>query len=372
MTVQHSSNSFPAGTRQVVIGALLLAMLSTLAACGKSNSAPSKEVTLRSVTIGAVTEGPESPAIEVTGVVQNRDEAKLAFKVGGVIRDVLVREGDTVKAGQVLATLMADEVDASVTQADENYNKAKRDLERGKRLYAEDVVTKAQLDDLQTAEAVAQAGVRAARFNRGTAQIVASASGTVLARLAQPKEVIGAGQPVLLLGDISKGFVIKAGLTDRQVVRVKRGDALQVSLDAVPDKTFAGQVLEVGLSADPRVGTYRLEGQLKLSADETKMVLPGMVGRVKAMTATGPQLTYIPLTALIEGDQKKAWVFVAQPNGASKGQYVVKRTEVEPAFIQANTVALKAPLPAGSHVVTSGVTFLNDGETVMVNQGAAK
>ena len=343
----------------VVSGSLLMA------GCGKETVAKQGATHFRTVTLEPVQTGSDTPVLNVTGVVQNRDEAKLAFKVGGLVRDVLVREGDTVKTGQVLATLMADEVDASVTQADENFAKAQRDLDRGKKLFAEDVISQSQLDDLKTGHAIAQAGVRAARFNRGTAQLVATAPGTVLARLAQPKEVVGAGQPVLVVGDTKKGLVIKAGLSDRQVNLVKRGDAVRVTLDALPNRELAGEVLEVGMAADARVGTYRLEARLVLEQDKLITVLPGMVGRVRVSNTSSNSLTHIPMSALIEGDQRKAWVFIATQAKDNPAQYEVKRVEVEPAFIDEQMVALKKSLPQGTLVVTSGVSFINDGEIVV-------
>src|SRR5690606_2667234 len=120
-----------------------------------------------------------------------------------------------------------------------------RDLQRGERLYADEVITLEQLEGLRTQEAVAAASLRAARFNQGHATITAPMDGTVLRRLAEERELVGAGVPVLVLGGNEQGFVVRAALADRQVVQVKLGDAAQAALDALPDLILQGKVTEI-------------------------------------------------------------------------------------------------------------------------------
>ena len=155
------------------------------------------------------------------GVVAAADEVRLAFKTGGMIRTINVEQGERVHRGQLLATLADDEVAAAVAQAQALADKAGRDLERGRALLTDEVATREQVEDLETARSVAAAGLRGALFNARHARIEAPAEGVVQRRLAEPDELVAAGQPVLVVGNTGSGWIVRAALSDRDVMRVR-------------------------------------------------------------------------------------------------------------------------------------------------------
>ena len=106
------------------------------------------------VRVAAATEGPAAPTIRTNGLLVNEDEIRLSFKVGGVIRRSGT-EGEHVRKGQQLAEIEQTEIDAQVEQARQAHEKAKRDLERGERLYNDKVISLEQLQDLRTQTAMA-------------------------------------------------------------------------------------------------------------------------------------------------------------------------------------------------------------------------
>jgi RND family efflux transporter MFP subunit len=144
--------------------------------------------------------GPGAAPIVSTGIVTAADELKLSFKLGGVVQRIAVREGQQVKAGQLLAELVPTEINAQLTQAQQMNEKAQRDLERGERMYADQVIALEQLQNLRTQAQIVAAQFQAARFNSGFARITAPADGTVMRKLAEDHEVVAPGQPVLVLG----------------------------------------------------------------------------------------------------------------------------------------------------------------------------
>lgn len=336
---------------------LLPALL--LAACGAAEPPAVIEPPPRSVQVALPQSGPATPPVESNGVVAYRDETRLSFMVPGIVQNIAVREGDTVQRGQVLATLEQTQVDAGSTQAREAWLKTRRDLERGEKLFREDVLTREQLDDLNTAERVARAGLSNADFARNNARIVAPTQGQVLRRLSESREMVAAGQPVLTLGDTGSGMVLRLSLADREVVRLKNGDTATLRFDAFPGKEFAGKVQEVSRAADPRMGTYRVD--IAFDPGQTPFV-SGLIGRAEIRGGIeGESLQYIPLTALVEGDQRNMLVYLLPPGGSQ-----VKAQRVPIAFVAGDRAALAQPLPAGHAVVTEGSTYLRDGEKVSV------
>ena len=103
--------------------------------------------------------------------------------------------------------------------------KAARDLARGRSLLADGVATEETVQDLTTAERVAAAALEQRGINAAHARIVAGGAGVVLRKLAEVNELVQAGQTVLVVGGAHRGWIVRTGLADRDVVRVRPGDA---------------------------------------------------------------------------------------------------------------------------------------------------
>jgi multidrug efflux system membrane fusion protein len=312
------------------------------------------------VRVATAHAGPAAPAIRTNGILANKDEFRLSFKVGGVIKRLSVREGERVRQGQRLAEIEQTEINAQVEQARQGHEKAQRDVERGERLYADKVISLEQLEDLRTQRAVAEAGLNATEFNWGYAAIVAPRNGTVLRRLAEERELVAAGTPVLVLGAQDQGFVVKTGLADREIVQVKLGDAAQIRLDALPDAALTGKVTEVASGSDPASGMFGIE----VTLDPTNLPLKsGLVAKLSIVPASAKDgsRVYVPISAIVEGDGNRASVFVLDKDRA-------RRREVDVAFISEDTVALASGIDDGMSVVTDGALYLEDGEHVVVQE----
>lgn len=335
--------------------ALVLATL-FIVACDSNVEDPAPIPT--PVRVATVESGAAAPSIRTTGLLANKDEFRLSFKVGGVIRRIAVREGERVRQGQRLAEIEQTEINAQVEQARQAHEKAQRDVERGERLYADKVISLEQLEDLRTQRAVAEAGLNAAEFNWNYAAIVAPRDGTVLRRLAEERELVTAGIPVFVLGAQDQGFVVKAGIADREIVQVKIGDTAAVELDALPGEKLKGKVTEVASGADPASGMFGIE----VAIEPTKLLLKsGLVARLSIVpaSASSGSRAYVPIASIVEGEGQRASVYVVDDDRA-------RRRSVEVAFIAGERVALVDGVEVGERVITDGALYLDDGELVVV------
>ena len=197
------------------------------------------------VRAALATLGPASPLIEANGLVGAAEEMRLSFKTGGIIRRIPVQEGSRVRRGDLLAELELTEVNAQVEQARQAAEKAERDLDRGERLHADQVISLEALQNLRTQAAVARAARDAARFNLGYSSIRAPSDGVVLRTLFEERELVPPGQPVVILGSSARGHVVRLSLADRDIVQLRLGDPARVTLDAYPGRELKGVVSEV-------------------------------------------------------------------------------------------------------------------------------
>jgi RND family efflux transporter MFP subunit len=341
-----------------VLGATLATALAIgVVACAR-HSASEPVPVLRPVRVAAVAAAPLSDAVRAVGVLGPKDEARLAFKTGGVIEAIRVEEGAAVKAGQVLAYVRQTEVGASLEQARQAADKAERDLNRAKALFADGVATEEQVQDLTTAYRVASAAQRTAAFNAAYARIVAPADGVVLRKLAQPNEQVQAGQPVLVVGAATRGWVVRIGLADRDVVRFRLGDPARIEFDAFPAQAFTGRISNLASSADSATGTFTIEVQLEPGRAR---FVQGLVARVSLTPQEAATARVIPLSALVEANGSEASIFVLDPQ-----RRLVHRVVIRIGRLRDGAVEILDGVAAGTEVVVDGAAFLADGEAVRI------
>jgi RND family efflux transporter MFP subunit len=334
-------------------------LCAALAAC--SGSQPAGAVHATPVGVAVATSGPDQPALQLHGVIASRDELRLAFKVGGVIARIGVESGEGVHAGQLLAEIEPTEIDAQQSQARELDAKAARDLERGAQLYADEVLSLEQLQNLRTQRELAAAQLRTARFNRQYARIVAPADGVVLNRMASAHELVSAGQAVLLVSSGKRGYVLRAAVADRELLPLRIGLSAQLRVDAAPEVPLAGTISEIARAADPATGLFAVA--ITLAPTELRLA-SGMVASARLQPAGSGPLVRIPVGALVTGEGMGGNVFIYAGGQAH-------RRAVSIAFIDGAELALRAGVRRGEQVITDGAAYLDDGEQVTVAPASA-
>ena len=345
-------------TDKGLITAAMLAL--ALAACGDGAQQPERPAAAP-VRVATVEQAPAAESLRAVGVLAPADEVRLAFKAGGVIQSITVEQGAPVRKGQVLATLAQDEVASVVAQARAVAEQSARDLERGKALLADEVATREQVETLETAHEVAEAQLRSALFNARHARIEAPADGIVLRKLAEADEQVAAGQPVIVVGNTSAGWIVRASLADRDVVRVRAGDAAEVTLDAYPGRSFSARVVEIAAAADPQTGTY----EMKVSVDPADArFVQGLVAKVTVADPEAGSVAVVPVSSLLEANGGLATVFVI-----AKGD-VARKVSVRTGRLLGERIEVLAGLDLGERVVTEGAAWLDDNEPVRVLDGA--
>lgn len=352
----------PRALHRPVFAGVGVAALALLAACGRSD-AEAADTTPRAipVDIAQVQLRDLAPPVVATGALGGKEEVTLSFTTGGIIARILVEEGAPVRAGQVLAELTPTPVSAEVAKAEQAKLKAERDLARVRTLHADSIATTEQLQDATTALAVAEQTLRSARFALDHSVIRAPSSGVVLRRTAEPNQMIGAGAAVLTVRTAQRGVVLRAGLPDRDAVRVHLGDSARVTFDALPGERFRGRVTQRASAASPVSGTYAVELTLEPRAES---LASGLIGRAEIQVHTQGEVAAIPLESLVEADGDSATIFVVT-NGGDRGT----RRQVHVARIVGDQVAIASGVVPGEWVVVRGAAYIDEGTRLDVRRG---
>jgi len=305
-----------------------------------------------------VTAAGYSPKLEYSGTIATTSEAKLSFKISGIISRVFVKEGDHVVKGQLLATLDLTEINAQVKQALQNVEKLSRDEHRVKNLLEDTAATLEQYQNAQTQLSVAKENLRIAQFNQQYAQIKASADGIINKKLMNEGELASIGSAVLILnGTSANDWVIRFGVSDKDWAILQRGDKAAVNVDAYPDQTFAGVISKIEQAADPANGTYEIE--VKIFPGNKKMA-PGLFSTVRIQTNHGKEaLSIIPIEALAEADRKTGYVY-----SLNNDKKTVLKHKVQIAFINKDSVGIASGLDNINDIIKEGVSYLTANASV--------
>ncbi|MGN6490793.1 MAG: efflux RND transporter periplasmic adaptor subunit [Agriterribacter sp.] len=297
--------------------------------------------------------------IHASGQFSTDDETNLAFKSGGIINRVLVKEGDAVKKGELLATLNLTEINAAAEQASLAYQKAQRDYERASNLYKDSVATLEQMQNAKTAMEVAKQQYASAGFNQRYAEIRATRNGYVLKKYLNDGQYAAAGTPVLQVNGAGEtGWVLKAGVSDYQWAAIQVEDKATISTDAAPGKELSATVVRKPEGVDPVSGTFIIH--LKLNDRLNIAVASGLFGKAAIHPAHSSSAWAIPYDALLDGDANEGYVFVTNDNATAQ------KVKVQVSKIESGKVIIASGLENAKALIVSGSAYLNDGSKINV------
>lgn len=294
--------------------------------------------------------------IHSSGKISSESESKLSFKTGGIIQRIFVEEGQAVLKEQVLASLDLGEIQAKVNQAKAGYAKAERDFQRVEALYKDSVVTLEQLQNVTTGLDVAKSNMEIAEFNLNYSKITAPSNGRILKRFAEENELVGPGTPIIIFGTSGSSWIMRVGITDKDITRIQYKNNAKVSIDALPSESFDATVSEVASAANPYNGTYEIELTIKT---DSKNLISGMVANVKIFPKARGEAKIIPIEALVNADGKNGSIFIPTENNT-----IAKKVNVKIDGIIGNDVVIKKGLENVSKVITDGVEYLTEGERI--------
>lgn len=352
---ESATSRFPGTTTMNVPLTLLVLPLAMLAGCDRPAAENSTSVVTAPRTVKAmkVSHGNTPADARYSGEVRARYEATVGFRVGGKMVERLVDVGARVRAGQPLARLDPADARLAVAQAEANAALADAELKRAQELRSKSFVSEAALDAKVTAARATRAQAQLAANQAAYTTLYADKAGVIAAVLAEPGQVVSAGQAVLRIARDGEREVVIA-LPESALGRVRPGSPASVSLWA-NGGSYAGRVREVSPVADGATRTF----PVRVSLPGADPGLPlGLTATVQFSVADGDRVV-VPTAALFQrGDRPAVWV-IGNENAVTLRDVEVERYADE-------GVVLKGGLKADERIVAAGAFKLIEGEKVRV------
>ncbi len=337
-----------------------LAMLG-IAACEQASSPTPSETQPRLVRTLVVTPTNGSIWREFPGVVDAAKKADLGFRVAGRLVTLAVREGDSVKSGDVLAQLDETDFRIQLASREAEYTSAHADYLRGRELVKTGVISRSDYNKLQAQNATAKANLEAARQNLEYTRLRAPFDGRIAVRHVDSFEELNAKQTVYTLQDTSS-LLVKINLPESLMIRVREGARPEVyaSFNELPDQRFPLRFKEVATRADENTNTFVVTFAMQEHGDYN--ILPGMSATVRGKPPTkrmsASSVLHVPAHAVLEDDVGR---FLYSVESVSDGRGVVQRRAVETGNLSALGLEVTSGLEVGDRIVTAGMSKMRAG-----------
>jgi len=289
---------------------------------------------------------------------------EVTSRMSGYIHELLVREGDRVRRGQIIARLDGADVEGSIRQsragvgaASSALADAQIDFERFQRLYerasvSENEWRKVRLKRDAARESLnqAQAAQDTANAQRAYVDIRSPDDGVVVARLKQAGDLAAPGAPMLTL-EVGRALLFETSVSEAHVAAIAVGSRARVKIDALT-QVNEGTVSRVVPSGDPVTRSYLV----KVALPETAGLMPGMFGRASFAVGDSPSLL-VPAQALVERGGLRG-VFLVDEAGLARFRWL--RTGRE----WPDRIEVTAGLAAGERIVAAVDPGLREGDRI--------
>lgn len=310
------------------IQSLLIGALVAVAICSCGSKDPeqkSQTVRVKVMTVGSEQVNGEHA---YSGTVEEESGVSLSFPIAGTLQTINVDEGQTVSAGQLIATVdgatensskasahaVTEQARAALHKAQDSYNRAKRLHEGG-------VISDSKWVEAQTAldaarEAVSSAAALEKISDKGTAdtRLTAPFGGYVSQKTVEVGQNVIPGQMVVKLVHIDR-VKVKISIPEEEIDKVHNGETMMIRCAAAGGADLYGKVVERGVEADPLSRTY----DVKLLVDNPGHgLLPGMICDVYTSFTRGQQSVFVPANVVQINPDNRMFVWVVKNGRATK------------------------------------------------------
>ncbi len=239
------------------------------------------------------TRGPAVEAVYATGSVEPTFWAKVASTLVGRIAEIPVKEGEQVKAGDVLMRLDDREAKAKIAELEARERYLSADVARMSALAQRDFTSQQTFQRAVSDHASAVAAVTGARQRLADLNLVAPLDGEVLRLDGNVGEVMRAGDVAVWIGQ-RQPMRIEAEVDEEDIPKVQRGQKVLVKADAWPDKAFTAQVTSLTPKGDPVSKNYRV----RITLDPAQPLHIGMTAEVNIIVRETRDALLVPFSAL--------------------------------------------------------------------------
>ncbi|RBP33296.1 membrane fusion protein (multidrug efflux system) [Marinobacter pelagius] len=304
-----------------------------------------------------------TPSLKAVGSIEAVNGIAVANEVPGVIESINFESGDTVQKGDVLIRLNAEIDEAALRTRRAEAQLAAQEFQRVSDLLPRRAVSQSQYDQAKANYDAARARVNEAEAQLNKKIIRAPFDGTVGIRMVDQGEYIATGTPIVEINMLDPIYADYT-LSEKNLADIDTGHPVEVTVAAVPQGRFEGEISAINTSVNPETRTVRVRATI---SNPDNLLRPGMFASVMTLQPEDKEVVTIPRTA-ISYNTYGDFVFVVTENG--DGKLIVERRTVTTGQTRDGRVAILSGLEAGETVVSKALLRLRAGQKVEIQEGS--
>jgi RND family efflux transporter MFP subunit len=308
--------------------------------------------------------------LPVSGTMQPVNQATVKAKVSGDVRQITVREGDSVQAGQLLVRVDSADLEARVLERQGQLQSAKAQFAlaektnaMNQKLLKQNFISQNASDNAESSLEVAKGNLQAAQAQLRVAQnalkdsvATAPLSGVVAKRHVQPGEKVAFDSPLVTVVDL-KAMELQAAVPSSDIPELKPGMTVDLAVDGFTDRKFTGRIERINPSTE--AGTRAILVFVGIP-NETQALRGGMFATGRIALAAGAPVPTLPATA-VRTEAGQSYVWTIQGGKLAKKTVLIGRRDDD-----AGRVELKTALPADTPVLAAKFDNLKEGAPALV------
>lgn len=339
---------------------LLAATMAVVNGCGQNNAesadlAASNEAPPVTVSVTELQAGEFHEILDATGAIASYEDVMVPSDEGGRVLKWLVPLGARVRAGQVLAQLDSAIVRATYDAALAQYQIARTNYEKQKRVFDEQGISELQLKTLEYQRDAARAQMEMGLARLERTRVKSPINGTLNRRMVEAGEMSAPGMPLAHVVNTDR-LKIEAGIPERYANRFRTGDAVTFTVDAMPGQVFKGSIRFIGAAVNKDNRSIPVEVDIAGHGGRLK---PDMIARMR-VSLGGTSSSIVVDEDFVSKQDEDSFVAYVEENGVAR-----ERTLRIGASSKGRMHILEG-LKAGDRLITRGHQNVADGQRVTV------
>jgi len=299
--------------------------------------------------------------IKVQGAVESDNNILIPAQSSGIVKKILVDEGDRVTKGQLLAELDGAIYESSIAELENALDLANTIFERRKRLWDKNIGSEIEFLQAKNNKENLEKRLETLHEQYQLTKITSPINGNVDDVMIKEGEMAAAGMGAIRIVQLSR-LKIVASLSENYISRVKKKDIVRVEIPVL-GLNFEHSINSVSQVIDPDNRTFDIEIEVPR---EQKNIKPNMLTVVTITDYKNPQALVVPQN-IIQKTGTEQFLFVASEEN---GQWIAKKKIVQAGESYDNRTEITDGLNGGDFIITYGFQNLADGQTVTVSEDA--
>jgi membrane fusion protein (multidrug efflux system) len=347
-------------TTTPIIALLALASMATLSGCGVGEASITDDEAIRAATPVPV-EVAQPYRLDIfatydaTATISSDADAPVIARVPGEVVELLVEEGDTVQAGQVLARLDGQRLRLEMLAAKANLLQARKEYKRNIDLHERGLISASMYEGLKYDLEALEATYKLKQLNYDYSNIRATISGVVSAREIKPGQNMNVNDIAFRITDTTE-LVAYLQIPQSQLQKFQAGHKATLKVASMPDVEFPASIARISPTIDARNGTFRATATID---NKDGGLAPGMFGHFTIAYEKHTDALVIPADALLDEDEQTT-VYVVSHGG-------VVRRAVQTGIEADGKIEILGGLSDYEEIVVVGHAGLRDGSKVLAS-----